>query len=89
VDGDGEVEGGGFFHAGSEGGGTGVNEFVETGGAHEGFEADGTAVGEGFEVVERVGSEAAPESEVGAGFLFGEGAFGFEGFDVEDGRGGV
>ena len=52
VDGDGEVQGGGLGHAGSESGGVSVSEFVEAGGAHEGFEADGAAVGEGFEVVE-------------------------------------
>ena len=46
-------------------------------------------MGEGFEVVERVGSETAPKSEVGAGFLFGKRAFGFEGSDRENGRGRV
>jgi hypothetical protein len=52
VDGDGEAEAGGDFHAFAKGGWIGVLKIVDAGGAHEGFETNGACVGHGFHVVE-------------------------------------
>lgn len=89
MDGDGESKAGCDFHALTESGWICVLEFIESRGAHEGFKADGTGGGHGFQMVEGIRGQAAPEREVEAGFFLTEAALFLEGGTGDDGRAGV